>query len=71
MMTERVECRSEVAYAERPTALYWQGQRLPVSEVLASWHVPEGVRFRVRAEGNQVFELVYDEAGDIWLVSLI
>jgi hypothetical protein len=70
-MTERVECRSEIAYAERPTALYWQGQRLLVSDVLASWRVPEGVRFRVRAEDDQVFELVYNEAGDNWLVSLI
>lgn len=70
-MIEQVECRSEVTYAERPTAINWQGQRLSVSEVLASWRVPEGVRFRVRTENDQVFELVYDEASDIWLVLLI
>jgi hypothetical protein len=70
-MIEPVECRSEITYAERPTAVNWQGQRLLVSEVLASWRVPEGVRFRVRTEDERVFELVYDEASDIWLVSLI
>jgi hypothetical protein len=69
-MDEPVECRSEVTYAERPTAVNWQGQRLLVSEVLASWRVPEGVRFRVRTENDQVFELDYNEASDIWLVSL-
>ena len=70
-MIEQVECRSEVAYAQRPTALYWQGQRLIVSHVLASWRVPEGMRFRVHTEDGQVFELVYDEVNDTWLVSLI
>ena len=70
-MIEQVECHSEATYAERPTAVNWQGQRLLVSEVLASWRVPEGVRFRVRTEDDQIFELVYDEASDIWLVSLI
>jgi hypothetical protein len=70
-MIEPVECRSEITYAERPTAVNWQGQRLSVSEVLASWRVPEGVRFRVRTEDDRVFELVYDEAGDTWLVSSI
>ncbi len=67
-MVDLVECHSEVTYAERPTALIWQGQRLPVDEVLARWRVPGAVRFRVRAEGGLVFELEYDEVKDIWQV---
>jgi len=39
-----------------------------VSEVLISVHVPEGMRFRVQTEDDQVFELVYDQARDTWLV---
>ena len=70
-MSELVECRSEVAYAERPIALYWLGQRLSVTEVLATWRIPGGVRFRVCTEGSQVFELDYDEADDAWKVSLL
>jgi len=70
-MSDLVECRSEVAYAERPVALHWQGQRLPVSEVLATWRIPGGMRFRVCTEGGQVFELDYDEADDEWRVSLL
>jgi hypothetical protein len=68
MMAEQVECRSEIAYAERPVALTWQGKRLLVSEVLVSSRVPEGMRFRVRTKDDQVFDLVYDQAGDTWLV---
>jgi hypothetical protein len=71
MMAEQVECRSEIAYAERPVALIWEGRRLLVSEVLLSARVPEGVRFRVRTEDEQVFELVYDQARDTWLVCLV
>jgi len=67
-MVDLVECHSEVTYAERPTALIWQGQRLPVEEVLARWRVPGAVRFLVRAEGSLVFELEYDEVNDIWQV---
>lgn len=70
-MNDLVECRSESAYAEHPIALYWEGQRLPVVEVLATWRIPEGLRFRVCTEGSQVFELDYDEANDVWKVSLV
>jgi hypothetical protein len=68
MMPAQVECRSEIAYAERPVALIWEGKRLLVSEVLLSSRIPEGMRFRVRTEDEQVFELVYDQARDTWLV---
>jgi len=68
MMAEQVECRSEIGYAERPVALIWEGRRLLVSEVLVSVRVPEGMRFRVQTEDDQVFELVYDQARDTWLV---
>ena len=67
-MNDLVECRSEANYAGRPIALHWQGQRLTVEEVMASWRAPEGVHFRVRTHGDQAFELVYNEAGDTWQV---
>jgi hypothetical protein len=69
MMIDLVECHSGATYAERPTALYWEGRRLLVEEVLASWREPGLARFRVRTEDNQAFDLAYDEANDTWLVS--
>ncbi|RME86658.1 MAG: hypothetical protein D6770_11380 [Anaerolineae bacterium] len=62
----RVECHSEFTYAEKPTALVWEGERLVIAEVLRQWRSPEGRHFRVRTEDGRVFELFYDEANDEW-----
>jgi hypothetical protein len=70
-MVDRVECYSGSVYPERPTALHWQGQRLEIAEVLQAWHTPQGRRFRVRTVDLQVFELVYRQAEDDWMISQI
>ncbi|MBL8058083.1 MAG: hypothetical protein JNK29_15365 [Anaerolineales bacterium] len=63
-----VECRSDTSYAQRPTAVHWDGQRWAVAEVLAEWRTPAGKQFRVRAAAGPVFELTYSEALDEWQV---
>jgi hypothetical protein len=68
-MSEKVACYSGSVYPERPTALYWRGQRLEVEKVLQAWHIPQGRRFRVQTTDYQVFELVYQQAEDDWLIS--
>jgi hypothetical protein len=68
-MDHRVECRSDFEYAQQPVALYWQGKRLQVSQVLGAWRTPQGKRFFVRSEDGQQFELTYDEASDQWVIS--
>jgi hypothetical protein len=68
-MVDNVECYSGSVYPERPTALHWQGRRLEIAEVLQAWHLPSGRRFRVRTVDLQVFELVYRQAEDDWLIS--
>jgi hypothetical protein len=70
-MSEIVECYSGSVYPERPTALHWQGQRLEIEKVLQAWHTPQGRRFRVQTADLQVFELVYQEAEDDWLITLM
>jgi len=65
-MLELVECRSDLNYADLPLAFYWHGRREKVDELLASWRSPQGKGFRVKAAGNQVFELFYDEEKDEW-----
>ena len=67
-MADLVECHSGYAYAERPVALAWQGQRLAVAAVLERRRTPEGVSFRVRTSDEQVFELHYDELHDQWSI---
>jgi hypothetical protein len=65
---EIVECHSGYEYAERPVAVWWQGQRLVVEAVEAEWRISGGKKFRVRTVGGQVFELLYVELYDEWRV---
>ena len=66
-----VECYSGYKYAEKPRALYWEGQRLEVSEMEADWRTPAEHLFRVITKNGQKFELVYDELSGEWKVNLL
>lgn len=63
-----VECHSGFAYAERPVALTWEGQRLKVDSLLAAWQTPGERRFRVRTCDLRLFDLAYCEADDSWKI---
>ncbi|MBN2387795.1 MAG: hypothetical protein JXB85_12325 [Anaerolineales bacterium] len=67
-MNVLVACHSGHEYAERPTALTWQGQSLKVEAVLARWRAPGEKWFRVRTTDGQFFELTYDEVADEWRI---
>jgi len=67
-MADLVECHSGFAYADRPTALSWQGERLEVAVILQSWLTPTGKCFRVRTIDDRTFELIYDLDSDQWSV---
>ncbi len=66
---EPVECHSGFEYAERPTALRWEGQRLEIEAILAQWRISGGKRFRVRVADGRVFELFYGELYDEWRIN--
>jgi hypothetical protein len=70
-MKYRVESYSGSRYAERPTALFVEEQRLEISEIINSWRSPKGLIFHVRTEDDQSFELIYDENLDQWNVQVI
>lgn len=67
-MPDTVECHSGYEYAERPSAVWWEGQRLEVAEVEAQWRISGGKKFRVRTVTGQVFELLYVELYDEWRI---
>ncbi len=67
-MSDLVECHSGFAYAERPVAFWWEGQRLEVKNVMEAQRIPEGRRFRVTTESGQQFELLYNESQDEWQI---
>lgn len=66
-----VECHSGYEYAQRPVALYWEGNRLEVEQIEAEWRIPGGKRFRVHVQDGRVFELFYGELYDEWRVTLV
>ncbi|MBN2501503.1 MAG: hypothetical protein JXB38_12040 [Anaerolineales bacterium] len=66
LMQVNVECHSEYTYAERPTAVYLDGERQEINHVLASWQTPEGRYFRVLLENDGVLTLVYKTTEDHW-----
>jgi hypothetical protein len=67
---ELVECHSGYAYGERPIALQWEGERLAIEEIEASWRTPDGRRFQARVEDGRVFDLSYVEFDDTWQIVL-
>jgi hypothetical protein len=67
-MDDRVECRSDWAYAQRPLAFTWQGKRFEIEEVIAEQRTPEGIHFLVRTTKDEHFELIYSEHIDQWTI---
>ena len=62
----RVECYSGHEYAERPSAVHWEGVRLQVTEIESSWRTPEGMSFRVRLQDGRACMLAYSALADSW-----
>ena len=67
-MHQLVICHSGDQYAQRPVAFDWLGQRCQVAQIIAQWREPDGIRFRVRTDEDQVFDLFYAELDDEWRV---
>ena len=70
-MPDLVECHSDFEYAERPTALQWEGQRLAIEKIFESKRTPDGKQFRVQTADGQIFELFYSDLYDEWRITLI
>jgi hypothetical protein len=71
MSTNSVECRSGYTYAERPTAIDWEGAYLLIVEIESRWRTPGCNHFRVRTEDGRTFELSYIEQEDEWHITLL
>jgi len=68
MLSVRVEAYAGASYPERPTAVWWQGQRLDVTQVLRSWRTPDGLHFLVEIERIGRVELIYHYQDDGWKI---
>lgn len=70
MREQSVECLSSQAYADRPIALHWEGERLEIQTIVSRWRTPESIHFLVRTGDERTFELNYLEADDNWIIHL-
>jgi len=70
-MMEKVECRSDSEYADRPLALVWEGQSREIAEIVARWRGPGEKGFRVKTVDGEAFDLTYREGPDEWIVQPI
>lgn len=62
-----VEAYAGASYPERPTAVWRQGQRLDVTQVLRSWRTPDGLHFLVEITEIGRVELIYHYQDGWWL----
>ena len=67
-MTDRVECRSDFTYPQRPIVVHWGEQRLEVDHILGMWKLPAGQQFLVSTSDRHTFNLFYNETQDTWQV---
>jgi len=66
-MTEvKVECYAGYRGDEEPRILIFQGRRLMVQEIVSRWRGTAGRYFRVRASDGREYELLHQEATDLW-----
>jgi hypothetical protein len=65
---DTVECLSDHEYADRPLALTWEGQRLEIAAIIATWRGPNEKGFRVQTIDGHAFELTYREVPDEWII---
>ncbi|OGO16388.1 MAG: hypothetical protein A2Z14_04415 [Chloroflexi bacterium RBG_16_48_8] len=70
MSSQFVECYSGQTYAERPLALYWEGERLEITKILSRWRSPGDIHFLVLIGDGRTFELAYKETEDLWSIEL-
>ena len=61
-----VLCRSDYAYAGRPTYFSWEDEVLEIASVFAEWRTPTAKCFQVATSDGRTFILSYDEAADEW-----
>ncbi len=66
--TLTVECHSGFTFAERPTALTWDGIHLEIAEIISEVRTPGGRRFQVKVKDGRIFRLEYDEMNDDWKI---
>jgi hypothetical protein len=64
----KVLCHSSYRYDQRPYSFSWQGEQIPVGEVITEENTPQGRRFLVKTADGGLYSLEYFLELDAWQV---
>jgi hypothetical protein len=67
----RVECRAEYSGCDAPVAVHWEGEILPVREILREWRTPGLKHYHLQVEDGRQFQVSLDELNGKWRITLI
>lgn len=64
--TIEVEAYAGASYPQRPSAVWWEGERLEVEQVIRSWRTPDALHFRVELQILGETTLSYNYQSEAW-----
>ena len=67
-MKKIVQCHSDFRYAEKPVSFQFAGETYKINRILSEWKSEDGYQFMVFTEQKNIFQLLYDEAQEQWLI---
>lgn len=62
----KVAMVSGYSACDRPVAITWEEQELPISEVVREWREPGAKHYLVSVEDGRRFRLVFHESSGQW-----
>ena len=66
-----VECHSGYSSCDHPRAIWYQGQRHLVKEIIAEWRTPDEKHYRLLIAGDLILNAVLIGKENIWKVTRI
>jgi hypothetical protein len=66
-----VHCHSDFRYAEKPVSFEFTGDTYKIDRIVSEWKSVNGYQFTVLTEQKFIFQLLFDETQEQWLIKQI
>ena len=66
-----VHCHSGFRYAEKPVSFEYSGEPYKIDQILSEGKSAHGYQFTVITHQKSMFQLLYDETQEQWLINPI
>jgi hypothetical protein len=64
----QVICESGYSGCDHPKAIFWQGSRLTVKQIIKEWRSQDAKHYLVTTENGAHFELAFIETSGSWSI---